>query len=73
MSDLSQDLSNTKSSVAEDLTAAMNVVAVTGGRSFAELIKATDAQKQSSVPAKPKGTPNKTPGISPVRQANTAE
>ena len=73
MSDLSQDSSNTKASVAENLTAVMNVAAVTGGRSFADLVKATDVQKLSSVPVKPKGAPKKTPGLSPVRQANTAE
>ena len=73
MSDLSQDSSNTKASVAEDFTAIMSVAAVTGGRSFAKLIKATGAKKPRSVPAKPKGVPKKTPGLSPVHQANTAE
>ena len=72
MSDLSQDSSNTNASVAEDLTAVMNKAAVTAGRSFADLVKATDP-KLSSVPVKPKGVPKKTPGLSPVRQASTAE
>ena len=73
MSDLSQDSSNTKASVAENLTAIMNVAAVTGGRPFADLVKATDAQKLSSIPVKPKGAPKNPPGLSPVYQANTAE
>ena len=72
MSDHLQDSSKMIASVAEDLTVDMNVAAVSG-RSFAELINAIDARKSGSVPVKPKGAPKKTPGISPVHQANTAE
>ena len=72
MSDLSQDSSNTKVSVAKNLTAVMNVAAVTGGRSFTDLVKTTDT-KLSSIPVKLKGAPKRSLGLSPVRQANTAE
>ena len=55
MSDRLQDSSNTKASVAEDLTHVMNVAAVTSGRSFAKLIKETDTKEPSSVPVRPQG------------------
>ena len=68
MSDLSQDSSNTKASGTKDLTQVMNTAAVTGGRSFAKIIKATDAKKSCSVSVNPKGVPkNKTPDLIPVR------
>ena len=72
MSDCSQDTQNTIASVAEDLTSVMDVAAACG-RSFYKLVKATDARKPTSVPKKSKGAPKKTPGLSPVHQANTAE
>ena len=72
MSNLSQDSLNTKASVAEDLIAVVNKATVTAGRSFTDLVKATDP-KLSSIPVKPKGAPKKNPGLSPVHQASTAE
>ena len=72
MYERSQDSLKTISSLAEDLTVVMNV-AIVSERSFAELVNATDARKPGSVPVNPKGAPKKTPDLSPIRQANTAE
>ena len=73
MSNRSQDTQNLKASVAENLTKVMDV-ACAGRRSFAELVGAMDAKKPVHVPVKSvKGVSKQTPGLSPVRQANTAE
>ena len=72
MSDRSQDSQKMISPVAEDLTAVMNV-AIVVGRSFAELVNATDSRKPGYVPTKPKGAPKKTPVLSSIRQTNTAK
>ena len=59
MSDCSQDTQTTIESVAKDLTTAMNVAAA-GGRSFTELVSATDTRKPTSVLVKSfKGAPKK--------------
>ena len=67
MSDRSQNSQKMIVSVAEDLTAVMNIAGV-GKRSFTELANATDSKKPGSVTAKPKGAPKKNPGLRPVRQ-----
>ena len=68
-----QDTQNTIASVAEVLTIFMNVTAV-GGRSFAELVSATDTRDPTYVTVKSiKNAPKQTPGLCPVRQANTAK
>ena len=72
MSDRSEDSLKTIASVAEDLTAVMNIAALSG-QSFTELVNATDTRKPGYVPVKPKCAPKKTPDLNPVRQANTAE
>ena len=50
----------------------MNIAAA-GGWSFAELVNATNSRNPASVPVKSKGAPKKTPGLSPVCQANTGK
>ena len=72
MSDRSKYSQKTIASIAEEITAVTNVAAV-GGRSFSELVNATDLRKSGSVTTKPKGAPNNTPSLSPAYQANTTE
>ena len=73
MSDRSQDTASSILSVAEVLIEVMKV-ASTVGRSFSELVKSTETKKPSSVSGKTvKAQAKITPGLSPVRQDNSAE